>query len=94
MDHELMIRGYVVYANLALAAHSTSRRGRGGVQPGALPAASGLRRLAVGPVVGVGVVEVLPLPPTEEPRPDASNARSQRPATMATGVSRALVPVC
>jgi hypothetical protein len=26
--------------------------------------------------------------PTEEPRPDASNARSQRPATRATGVSR------
>ena len=28
--------------------------------------------------------------PTEEPRPDASNARSQRPATRAIGVSRAL----
>jgi hypothetical protein len=27
--------------------------------------------------------------PTEEPRPDASNARRQRPATRATGVSRA-----
>jgi hypothetical protein len=26
--------------------------------------------------------------PTEEPRPDASNARRQRPATRATGVSR------
>jgi hypothetical protein len=26
--------------------------------------------------------------PTEEPRPDARNARSQRPATRATGVSR------
>jgi hypothetical protein len=31
--------------------------------------------------------------PTEEPRPDASNARRQRPATRATGVSRDL-PVC
>jgi hypothetical protein len=31
--------------------------------------------------------------PTEEPRPDASNARSQRPATRATGVSRALACV-
>jgi hypothetical protein len=31
--------------------------------------------------------------PTEEPRPDASNARSQRPATRAIGVSRALVCV-
>jgi hypothetical protein len=32
--------------------------------------------------------------PTEKPRPDASNARSQRPATGAIGVSRALVCVC
>jgi hypothetical protein len=31
--------------------------------------------------------------PTEEPRPDASNARSQRPATRAIGVSRALACV-
>jgi hypothetical protein len=31
--------------------------------------------------------------PTEEPRPDTSNARSQRPATRAAGVSRALVCV-
>jgi hypothetical protein len=31
--------------------------------------------------------------PTEEPRPDASNARRQRPATRATGVSRALACV-
>jgi hypothetical protein len=31
--------------------------------------------------------------PTEEPRPDASNARSQRPATRAIGVFRALVCV-
>jgi hypothetical protein len=32
-------------------------------------------------------------PPMEEPRPDASNARSQRPATRAIGVSRALACV-
>jgi hypothetical protein len=31
--------------------------------------------------------------PTEEPRPDASNTRRQRPATRATGVSRALACV-
>jgi hypothetical protein len=31
--------------------------------------------------------------PTEEPRPDASNARSQRPATRAIGVSRAFACV-
>jgi hypothetical protein len=31
--------------------------------------------------------------PTEEPRPDASNARSQRPATRETGVSRAFACV-
>jgi hypothetical protein len=31
--------------------------------------------------------------PTEEPRPDASNARRQRPATRATGASRALACV-
>ena len=31
--------------------------------------------------------------PTEEPRPDANNARRQRPATRATGTSRALVCV-
>jgi hypothetical protein len=31
--------------------------------------------------------------PTEEPRPDASNARIQRPATRATGVSRAFACV-
>jgi hypothetical protein len=31
--------------------------------------------------------------PTEEPRPDASNAGSQRPATRATGVPRALACV-
>jgi hypothetical protein len=31
--------------------------------------------------------------PTEEPRPDASNARRQRPATRATGVSRAFACV-
>jgi hypothetical protein len=31
--------------------------------------------------------------PTKEPRPDTSNARSQRPATRAAGVSRALVYV-
>jgi hypothetical protein len=33
------------------------------------------------------------LPRTEEPRPDASNARRQRPATRATGVSRAFACV-
>jgi hypothetical protein len=32
-------------------------------------------------------------PTTEEPRPDASNARSQRPATRAIGVTRALACV-
>jgi hypothetical protein len=31
--------------------------------------------------------------PTEEPGPDASNARSQRPATRAIGVSRAFACV-
>jgi hypothetical protein len=31
--------------------------------------------------------------PTEEPRPDANNARRQRPATRATGASRALACV-
>jgi hypothetical protein len=31
--------------------------------------------------------------PTEEPRPDANNARSQQPATRAIGVSRALACV-
>ena len=31
--------------------------------------------------------------PTEEPRPDARNARSQRPATRAIGVSRAFACV-
>jgi hypothetical protein len=31
--------------------------------------------------------------PTEEPRPNASNARRQRPATRATGVSRAFACV-
>jgi hypothetical protein len=31
--------------------------------------------------------------PTDEPRPGASNARSQRPATRATGVSRAFACV-
>jgi hypothetical protein len=31
--------------------------------------------------------------PTEEPRPDASNARRQRRATRATGVSRAFACV-
>jgi hypothetical protein len=31
--------------------------------------------------------------PTEEPRPDTSNARNQRPATRAIGVSRALACV-
>jgi hypothetical protein len=47
------------------------------------------RKGSVGSVVSV----VEGAPPTEEPRPDASNARSQRPATRATGVSRALVCV-
>jgi hypothetical protein len=32
--------------------------------------------------------------PTKEPRPDASNARSQRPATRAIGVSRAFFCLC
>jgi hypothetical protein len=47
-----------------------------------------LQGLSVG-----SVVEGAPSTEEEEPRPDASNARSQRPATRATGVSRALAYV-